>query len=201
MGPGMTCRMLARRVILTGLAAVCLHAGAAHAQTATQSFLGRTVLVGAEVSKNAQRAEDAGAGSYMLSDGHYRPLYPWYSSSQQDVHLTMLTSLRENFGLIWGFGTGESGTQYRIDPSLKLGFITTRQYGETRSLAVRLSVVVGGYLTEKPCTANYGAIGGEQKVNCRMASSYLPPAQTLDYLIDQPPGDQVQASVTYKIRF
>jgi len=164
-------------------------------------FFQSTTLAGLEVSENSQTVANLSWGSALLSDLTQVPLRDHYSDGQQDLHVTMFTSLTEHFGVLWGFGTGEAGDQYTIDPSLHLGFIRQWQFGDSRSLAFRMSGVVGGYLTEKPCTADYGAIGGVQQVNCRMASSVMRPVDTLDYLLDEPPQNQVEASLTYKIRF
>lgn len=113
----------------------------------------------------------------------------------------MLSPINSNSGMIWGFGTGESGAKYHIEPSLKIGFLATQPVGENGLLSLSVSTVAGGYFREGTCTADYGAIGGIQEVNCRMADSILPPAETLDYLVNQPPMDQASVSLRYRLRF
>jgi len=72
---------------------------------------------------------------------------------------------------------------------------------DNSQLSLSVSVVLGGYLREKTCTADYGAIGGVQTVNCRLADSPLPPAETLIYLLDEPLGDLVSVTLRYQLKF
>jgi len=60
---------------------------------------------------------------------------------------------------------------------------------------------IGGHLRERACTADYGEIGGVQRVNCRLAATPLEPRETLQYLWDERPGDRLQASVGLMFRF
>ena len=102
---------------------------------------------------------------------------------------------------LWGFGTGEGGAKYHIEPSLKFGFLATEPVGDGGLLSLSVTTVLGGYFREGSCTANYGAIGGVQEVNCRMAASVLRPSETLDYLVNTPPSDQVSVSLRYRLEF
>lgn len=136
-----------------------------------------------------------------LSDGSRYSFNRYYSTNIRDLRVTMLSPLNSNFGILWGIGTGESGAKYRIEPSFTVGFVATEPVGDNGLLSLTVSTVLGGHFREESCTADYGAIGGVQEVNCRLADSFLPPAETLDYLVDQPPSDRFNVSLRYRLRF
>lgn len=46
-------------------------------------------------------------------------------------------------------------------------------------------VPFGGRLKEKICIADYGDIGGVQRVNCRLEATELEPKETLKYLFNE----------------
>ena len=166
-----------------------------------QAFLEDMELVGVgggSLSSIAARFRKQSGG---LSDGSRYSFNRYYSTDFEDLHITMLSPITRNFGILWGFGTGERGEVYRIDPSLRLGFIATEPVGDNGLLSLTVSTVIGGYFREGACTADYGAIGGIQTVNCRMADSFLPPADTLDFLANQAPSDQFTMSLRYQLRF
>lgn len=133
---------------------------------------------------------------YESSEGRWVSFRRWYSTDWVDARITWMTQLSERTGFIWGFSTGERGEKYEIAPSLKLGFIHQFDLGRNTTLNVRATTVIGGELSEKTCTADYGEIGGVQIVNCRLAANELPPAQTLQYLIREPPYNKDQILVT-----
>ena len=56
------------------------------------------------------------------------------------------------------------------------------------TLSLTVSGIFGGRLTESPCEADYGDIGGIQTVNCRLAASVLAPEETLKYLMNAAPN-------------
>ena len=176
---------------------LCLFAEASHAQW----FLEDAHLVDVSVGSNSQDVDSLARGRGLLSDGSEYSFERWYSSNWEDLRITMLTPLSRNFGVYWGFGTGESGEKYQIDPSIKVGFVATDEVSENGLLSLSVSVVLGGYMREEACTADYGAIGGIQAVNCRLADSPMPPSETLDYLLNEPPGDQISVSLRYRLRF
>ena len=45
----------------------------------------------------------------------------WYGRTWTDTHLAWMTQASPQWGLIWGFGTGERADKYTIAPSVKLG--------------------------------------------------------------------------------
>ncbi len=169
--------------------------------SAAQQFLEDAKLVDVSVGDLSQVADEMSYGTGLLSDGTTYSFDRYYSNDWVDLRFTWMTPLSKNFGVYWGFGTGERGEKYRIDPSLKLGFLATRPTSEHSLWSFSISTVVGGYLKEKSCIADYGAIGGVQEVNCRLASSILPPAETLKYLRNEPPGDQVSVTLRYQFSF
>ena len=179
-------------------AGLCLVWGLdAHAQ----AFLEDAQLVDVRIGKSSYDVSSLAGGRGILSDGTEYTFRKWYEADFPDLRLTMITPISDTFGVYWGFGTGEGGEKYSIDPSIKVGFLATQPVGDNGILSLSVSVVIGGYLREESCTADYGAIGGVQSVNCRLADSVLPPSETLKYLLDERPGDQVSISMRYQWRF
>ncbi len=64
------------------------------------------------------------------------------------------------------------------------------------TLALTARTTFGGRLQEKPCMADYGALGGIQPVNCRLAAGDLTPEATLDQLWNFAPADKAQLTLT-----
>ena len=196
-GPGGT-TFLARlvRVAFFGMAPFVLAASAWGQSADTDAR-----LVGVEVGGLSSLAVEMAAGSGGLSDGSRYSFGRYYDTDMRDLRVTMLSQLDDNFGIIWGFGTGEAGDKYHIEPSLKIGFVTTERISENEMMSFSISTVLWGYFREGACQADYGAIGGVQRVNCRMADSVLAPSETLDYLVNQAPADQISVSLRYNLRF
>jgi hypothetical protein len=162
----------------------------------------RTHLVRVEFGTGLSRTvTQARSGGYESAQGHWISMDRWYRSTWKDLRLTWLTQLDENNGLIWGLGTGERGEKFTIEPSLKLGWLHQRPLGRHGLLALRLTAVLGGRLKERGCVADYGAVGGVQAVNCRLAATPLPPAETLKLLFHEPPKDRLEASIQYRWMF
>ena len=138
---------------------------------------------------------------FELSDGRSLTFGDWYRSALPDTHVSFLTPLTPNLGVTWGLGTGESGGQYRIDPSLKLGIVAVRDLRRGETLTFSARGILGGRLSERPCTAGYGAIGGERLVNCLLAATAMRPGETLEYLFDTPPPDRLSMSLRYRFEF
>lgn len=123
---------------------------------------------------------DEGSGRIVVRD--------WYQTDWTDVVVDMLTELDDDLALLWSFSTGERGEKYRIDPSIKLGFIAQHEVSDTSFLTLIATSTMFGNFTELPCEADYGKIGGGvQPVNCRLAATPLPPEETLDYLVNANP--------------
>jgi hypothetical protein len=156
------------------------------------------VHVGQGLSETVRKASQ---GSYELMDGTPVHFTSWYSTDFQDLSATWVTLLDRNVGVYWGFSTGERGEKYRIDPGLTLGLMVQRPLNARSTLTMTATTVMGGRLTEKACTADYGAIGGVQQVNCRLAASVMRPADTLAYLMDQAPPNQVVLTIRYNHEF
>ncbi len=131
-------------------------------------------------------------GGYELADGTWISFDPWYRNDWRAVFIDMLTQTSDDFGIMWTLGTGERGEKYVIDPSLMLGFIAQVHPKPNSTLSLTVTTTFGGGLTELPCVADYGAIGGIQTVNCRLAATVIPPAETLQYLLK---GDVSKLSV------
>lgn len=143
----------------------------------------------------------ASLGGHELSNGDWVSFRHWYKTDWKNLQLTMLTEMNENLGIIWGFGTGEKGHKYQIDPSLKLGFVYQTPITHRLVFDMNASIIVGGKLSERSCTADYGAIGGVQQVNCRLAASTLAPEDTLNHLYNQYSGERVSTMLRLRYYF
>lgn len=152
-------------------------------------------------SRLSARARELGSGGFETASGNRVNFRPWYSSRWRNVSVAWLTQLSPGFGIIHGFSTGERGEKYEIAPALKLGLMLQHQSGKNAFITFRATTTLGGELSEKSCTADYGEIGGVQAVNCRLAATPLPPATTLDYLVREAPPDRLQAALTFHWQF
>ena len=165
---------------------ICSFASIANAQVYTlldNSFEQSTYLV--EIKQDStlnQKARSIRNVAYETADGSQVDLYKWYMPSMPEAHLTWLTQVTRNFGVLWGFGTGEYANKYTIEPSLKIGFVYQRQINKNHSISFMADTYLGGNLKEHTCMADYGEIGGIREVNCRLAASLLTPEETLSYL-------------------
>jgi len=137
-------------------------------------------------------------GGYELSDGTPVRFTDWYSTDMPALHVTMMTQVNPNFGIYWGFSSVETGPKYQIDAGVTLGFLLIHELGPKSTISLSATAVLGGRMTESPCTADYGAIGGVQTVNCRLAAGVMPPADTLNYLVNESPPDRAQISLRYR---
>ena len=124
--------------------------------------------------------------SYLeFSQGRLFDLSKLYSPAYPDITMEFLTQINERFGVIWGVSTGEVADKFKIDPSFTLGFVHRVEIVKNLSFSTQVRFVLGGNLTESPCIGDYGAIGGLQTVNCRLAATALPPRDTLMYLFSE----------------
>ncbi|MCE6958350.1 hypothetical protein LAZ40_04675 [Cereibacter sphaeroides] len=152
-------------------------------------------------SSRSEAAEDLGKGGYELADGRKVDFRDWYEAKWPDFNVQFLTEIRPDLGLIWGISTGEQGDKYRIAPGLHLGVIWQIPTGERSRLTLSATTMIGGSLREKACVADYGAIGGIQKVNCRLAATWLPPEETLDYLARVSARDDSRVALSWTMEF
>lgn len=171
-------------------------------QGKAQQTTGGTYLLDLYAGSSRSRlADELGRGSYELTDGTPVDLNDWYSSRWRDTTILFLTQLNKDTGLLWGLGTGERGAKYAIEPALHLGLIRQFRLSRDTWLTFTAAAVIGGNLTERSCTADYGAIGGVQRVNCRLAAEPIPPSETLRYLARQSGHDESRISVVLEHRF
>jgi hypothetical protein len=178
--------------VLSALPLACLCGWAPAADMRPQSLLQGASLVSATHLIEAQqgsllstRVAGVVGGGFETARGTWIGFDRWYSTKWQDARFTWMTELSPHVGVIWGLSTGERGEKYEIEPSLKLGFAVHAPVTRTTALSLRATSIFGGRLRERACLANYGAIGGVQSVNCRLAASVLPPDQTLGYLFNE----------------
>lgn len=167
-----------------------------------QDFLENTFLLDVSIgSSRSQIARDLSFGGYELSDGTPVDFSEWYTPRFPDLNFIFLTQLNPSFGLSWGVSFGENGEKYRIDPGMWLGFVYRRQFTRQSSLTFSALTLVGGNFRERACVGDYGEIGGIQPVNCRLAASFLPPAETLQFLVNEKGYRETRFSLRYEIRF
>jgi hypothetical protein len=196
-----------------------LGCGKSYAQKAVFDFLPNSVStlesgVGVWASTNLIELKQGSELSDLVaiySNGGYESAYgnriafnSWYRPKNQwvDTKISFMTQLNKDFGLLWGVGTGENGGKYNISPSVKFGFIYRVPYDRGDSgVYLRLTSILGGRLKEKSCVADYGQIGGNREVNCRLAAGVDVPEDTLRNLMNQRPYNQNTISVVYKLFF
>ncbi|MEW6630085.1 MAG: hypothetical protein AB1440_04380 [Pseudomonadota bacterium] len=176
------------------VACAFLIASPAAAQEITTSFV--DIHQGSPLS---DQVRGLGNGGYELQSGSWVPFNQWYHSNWVDFHVDFLTQLTENSGILWGFGTGERGEKYTIAPSLKLGFLTQTHPNPNSTLSLSVTSTIGGDLTEKPCTADYGDLG-TYSVNCRLAAGQMAPEDTLKYLVNAKP-ETMRLWLNYRVTF
>ncbi len=140
-------------------------------------------------------------GRYDLAHGETVEFEKWYKQKWIDISFEFITDINERHGLIWGFSTGEWGEKYVIDPSIRLGFATQFRPSAQSAIQFSASWLFKGRLREKPCTADYGEIGGVQVVNCRLAATLLEPSETLKYLLRASPKDRFSMGFRYQLIF
>ncbi len=153
-------------------------------------------------SELTQVVRVSGDVSYESATGSAINLSDWYKPKSQWVNsqVMFMSQVNDNFGLLWGVGTGEYGTKYTIEPSIKLGFVYRVPVTSSGQFYLRASTIIGGRLKEKSCIADFGQIGVHE-VNCRLAAGIDAPEETLKYLMNQKPYNQNIISVVYRVLF
>lgn len=136
----------------------------------------------------SSKAASLADGGYELAGGKWQSFTPWYNTQWPGTRVDFLTTMSPDFGLLWGLSSGESAPKYRIAPSVRIGILARLMTFRAANLMLTATSDLGGEMTEYPCTADYGDIGGVQQVNCRLAATILDPADTLAYLIHDHPA-------------
>jgi hypothetical protein len=184
---------------------VCLSTSMAKAtelQAAAKYVFTNTYLIDiGQGSQLSQVMRASQTGGFETANGNWVSFKGWYSTNWTDSRLAMMTQLTPWLGLIWGASTGELGEKYTIDPSVKVGLVVRHDFAKNSSLSFKATTVLGGSLREKSCIADYGEIGGQQKVNCRLAATPLAPNDTLQYLYNMKPLNSYFLSVQYSLSF
>lgn len=172
------------RGFLTLSCGIALALAGAQPAPAQELFHGTSLLSVTIGSARSTAARALGQGGYELAGGEYVDFAPWYDANGPDVTVLLLRRMSQELGLIWGVSTGERAQKHRIQPGLHLGVAWRRPISAIGAVSVTAVVPFFGRLRERACSADYGAIGGVQRVNCRLAASELPPEETLRYLLD-----------------
>ncbi len=184
---------------------ICLSTPSAKATelpAAAKYFLANTYLIDiGQGSQLSQVMRASQTGGFETASGNWVSFKGWYSTNWTDSRLAMMTQLTPWLGLIWGASTGEFGEKYTIDPSVKVGLVVRHEFAKNSSLSFKATTTLGGSLREKSCIADYGEIGGQQKVNCRLAATPLAPTDTLQYLYNMKPLNSYFLSLQYSLSF
>ena len=172
------------------------------AETAAESLLQSTYIINIQENMRfSQTITQLGLGALELSQGEVRRFEPWFKPKWTDLRLDFMTQVNDRFGLLWSVSTGERGQKYRVDPEFRAGLIVQFEPVPQRFLSFLYTRSLGGALRELPCVADYGEIGGEQKVNCRLAGSALAPDETLKYLVKIKPRDRHWYGLRVRFQF
>lgn len=184
------------------LSLVSVLATAGTNQAAAEGFWADTFLLDVYMgSSRSSVASDLRRGGYELSGGGLIDFRDWYTPRVPDMTILFLKQLSRDFGIIWGLSTGESGEKYRIDPALHLGFVYQYVPFKNAVFSVKVTYPFFGRMTEKTCTADYGALGGIQTVNCRLAADIIPPEETLDYLVNLSGETDARINISFTMLF
>ena len=165
-------------------------------------FIDKTHLI--EIRQGSELSEKVNfytVGGFEVANGSFVSYTPWYINHWTDTRVSFMTQITQTLGIIWGVSSGEVGDKFRIYPSLKIGVAYFENLGKNATLSFKATTILGGNLTEYPCIADYGDVGGVQMVNCRMAASQLPPSETLNYLFNDRPYNQTMVTLEYKLYF
>lgn len=152
-------------------------------------------------SHRSSLARDLSNGGYELSGGDLIDFQDWYTPNFPDSTVLLLRQVSPDFGIIWGFSTGERGKKYKISPALQLGFVYQFAPFENAVVSISATYPFFGKMTEKACIANYGSLGGIQNVNCRLAASLIPPVTSLDYLVKVRGEADAKVGINFRFSF
>jgi hypothetical protein len=191
---GRLCWRAAGLLVLVAMAA----ASPACAQPAPPGTHLLDIRIGSSRSDLMHRISRRG---YELAGGEFRSFAGWYGTRQREIDVSFLTQISEDLGLVWGFSTGEEGEKYRISPGIRLGFVHERQITRRSRLSLSMILQLGADLRERTCLADFGAIGGEREVNCRLAASALRPEETLRHTLRLRGIDESRIAVSYVLDF
>lgn len=172
------------RTALRFCCGIMLALASAPRATAQELFQGTSLLSVTLGSGRSNAAHALGKGGYELAGGDFVAFAPWYKATSPDVTVLFLRRMSKDVGLIWGFSTGERAPKYVIQPGIHVGAAFRQEVSATGDLSVTAVLPFIGSLRERACVAEYGAIAGPERVNCRLAASELPPEETLRYLLD-----------------
>ena len=171
-------------------------------EASAQEIWANTFLLDAYIgSHRSSVASELRKGGYELSGGGYIDFRNWYSPKFPDATILFLNQVSPDFGIIWGFSTGESGEKYRISPAFQLGFVFQYVPFEDAILSISTVYPIFGNMTEETCRADYGSLGGVQEVNCRLAASIIPPKESLDYLVRIRGEADAKISIRFTLSF
>ena len=140
-------------------------------------------------------------GGYETAQGSRVSNSSWYSTKWTNIQVSGLTPITPRAGIVWAVSTGEVGEKYRVAPQVRLGFVLAHELDRHSTLSVRATRALGGGFREHSCWADYGDIGGQQQVNCRLAATALAPAETLQYLINQPAENRNSVGIEFSLKF
>lgn len=164
-------------------------------------FLQTQLFYITEINPHKKFLTPTRSSGFELSNGRYFSLHRFYKNLRPDIRFDFLTRITSDAAFVWGISTGESGRKYHVTPTFRVGFIAQFSPSAASTISFNFGTAFGGRLREKSCIADYGAIGGVQEVNCRLAASVLPPAETLRFLWRERRPDETRVFLRYRVQF
>lgn len=189
------------RAVLALSCGIVLALASAPRASAQELFQGTSLLSVTVGSARSTAARALGRGGYELAGGGFVDFAPWYKAASPDVTVLFLRRMSRDVGLIWGLSTGERAPKHVIQPGLHLGLAFRYEISALGTFSLTAVVPMFGRLRERACIADYGAIGGVQRVNCRLAAGELPPEETLRYLLDLRGIEDARVTLRFSWRF
>ena len=130
------------------------------------------------------------------STGPWQSMAPFYATHWREVTAKALLTLDANHGIVFGLTTGEEGEKYKIDPSIILGFIAQSHPRLNGTLTLQAGTSLFGHMTEYPCVGDFGAVGSDITVNCRLAADMVNTDDSLKFLVNEDPS-RLSLTVSY----
>ena len=108
-----------------------------------RGFLESTYLIEAvQGTEMSRRINDIRYQSYENAYGQKISMYKFYKTNWTDARFNWLTQIDKDYGIIWGFSTGERGRKYNINPSVTIGFLRQFEIDSRTTFSIRLSTPV-----------------------------------------------------------
>jgi len=180
--------------------AMTMGVGSAQAQSDERSITVFDIHQGDPLSDLALSYSQEGYQLSTLGGGGWQSMAPFYATHWREVTAKALLTLDADHGIVFGVTSGEAGEKYKIDPGIILGFIAQSHPRPQGTLSLSVNTSLFGHMTEYPCQGDFGDLGDDITVNCRLAASPISIEDGLAQLVDQDPS-RLTLSVSYTVNF